>query len=243
MEYGIRAKLFHLSLRLSENRPRVPKNYLFLQKPKLYPRMERVILPPAEATLSQTPLSKVLEKRKSVRNYSDTPISLQKLSTLLFHSLSIRNEHHSYPSGGKLYPVETYVVALNVEGTEKTSYHYNPQGHCLERIPTKFTIGSKPLTYYPWAETAAFLIVMTARWNENFKKYGDAGYPMICAEAGHAMQNLLLVGTALDIESCPLAGFDGNTIDELLDIGDNRNEHSIYIGVFGDKNIDTIDKG
>jgi hypothetical protein len=40
----------------------------------------------------------------------------------------------SAPSAGALYPVETYIVANNVEGLEAGLYHYNVKGHILERL-------------------------------------------------------------------------------------------------------------
>lgn len=186
---------------------------------KEYTRMERFLLP--EPLALTCTLQQALEKRRSTTtSETGVPLTLQDLSTI-FGGLRIHEDtmRRQYPSGGALYPIETYLISTQLEGAAPGVFHYHPTAHALERLwalPSGFylkDIISKQDTLNPSA-----LIVFTSVWNRSSAKYGDLSYLHALLEAGHMSENVLLLSTALDLETRPYAGFDDQRITELLDI-------------------------
>jgi SagB-type dehydrogenase family enzyme len=62
-------------------------------------------------------------------------------------------------------------------------------------------------------------------------KYGDRGYRFGLIEAGHAAQNLALVGTALGIGITPVGGFADEPLRRLLGVfqGDELVAHTMVL--------------
>ena len=156
-------------------------------------------------------------------------VSLSELGTLLGNALGMRDEtRRHYPSGGALYPVETYLIGAVLEGYPSGVFHYHPKAHALEFLwetPPSFAmsdiIRANHITVPP------LLIVFTSVWNRSSIKYGDLAFTHALIESGHMAQNLMLTATALAMGSRPIAGYDDRTIVELLDI-DERIEQPIY---------------
>ena len=113
----------------------------------------------------------------------------------------IRQRLRAHPSGGALYPIETYLVALAVEGLAAGVYHYHAPDNCLEPV----SLGARPDQFGPLVLTAtarldaAALVVLSARWEQPIAKYGERSYRVMLLDAGHVAQNLLLVATALGL--------------------------------------------
>jgi SagB-type dehydrogenase family enzyme len=187
---------------------------------KAYPRMEKIALP-APKKLPAT-LQEALEKRTSYMGGTDrSKLSLEDCGTLLGLALGKRNPstHRNYPSGGALYPIETYLISSAIEGSASAVFHYNPTEHALEKLwdlPT--TIDMKDLARYPKDLFFSSLIVFTAVWERSSAKYGDLSYQHSLLEAGHMSQNVLLVGNALNVQTRPMAGFDDDLLVSLLDL-------------------------
>jgi SagB-type dehydrogenase family enzyme len=124
-----------------------------------------------------------------------------------------------YPSGGALYPIETYLIATNIENTPMHALHYNPTTHVLE-VLWKLEQEFKMTDVVPGADTipVSALIVFTAVWERSSAKYGELAYQHALIEAGHMSENVLLVSTALGLETRPMAGYDDDAIARALDL-------------------------
>ena len=195
---------------------------------KSYPRMETTPLPEPEKL--SVPISSVLADRSSaIDGNPGTKILLQEFGTLLGLGLKKRARGtRPYPSGGALYPVETYVISTSVEQLGSGVFHYNPTLHAFERLlnlPEDFDM--KRLAANPKKLAVSSLIVFTSVWKRSSAKYGDLAYQHALLEAGHMSQNLLLVSTALGIGARPYAGFNDDLLIELLDI-DSNNEQPVH---------------
>ncbi|TSC61500.1 MAG: nitroreductase [Parcubacteria group bacterium Athens0416_74] len=200
---------------------------------KEYPRMPRIPLP-APAALD-TKLSDILKRRRSAgfSGNPDIPTTLQELGTLLGLSLRAReNAHRNYPSGGGLYPIETYLISTQIESETPAVFHYNPSIHALEKLwglPSRFNI--KDIAKHPNSLPLSTLIVFTSVWKRSSAKYGDLSYLHALLEAGHMSENLLLVGCALGLDVRPYAGFDDAVVARLLDLDEEEEQavHSITL--------------
>lgn len=195
---------------------------------KEYLRMPRIALPEAERLT--TSLTEALQTRTSCSEcVSERSLSLSELGTLLGNALGMRDgTHRHYPSGGALYPVETYLIGNVLEGYPSGVFHYHPQSHALEFLwETPSTFAMADAMRSSDIVLAPILIVFTSVWNRSSAKYGDLAYSHSLIEAGHMAENISLVATALSLGSRSIAGYDDRIISSLLDL-DERLEQPIY---------------
>lgn len=78
-------------------------------------------------------------RRRSIRDFSSSSMSLEQLSQLLWATQGITATFSGYdfraaPSAGALYPIETYLVVNNVRGLERGIYHFSVKNYSLELI-------------------------------------------------------------------------------------------------------------
>jgi SagB-type dehydrogenase family enzyme len=73
------------------------------------------------------------------------------------------------------------------------------------------------------------LFCLTACFPRHEKKYGQGGYRMLVAEAGHISQNLVLAATALGLSARPFGG----VFDDLMnhDLGLLTDDEQFVLGV------------
>ncbi|HEY4527375.1 MAG TPA: SagB/ThcOx family dehydrogenase [Candidatus Paceibacterota bacterium] len=183
------------------------------------------------------PLAEAMEKRVSYSGgNSESNLSLEVWGTLLGLALRGRADSikRNYPSGGALYPVETYVIAHSIGGSAPAAFHYNPTDHALENLwnlPPDLQI--KDLV--PARKDLLFssLIVFTSCWKRSSAKYGNLAYIHALLETGHMSENVLLASTALELKSRPMAGFSDDLLITLLDIDAEHEQpiHSIVISI------------
>jgi SagB-type dehydrogenase family enzyme len=205
--------------------------------------MRQIQLPQPEKI--DTKLMDVLRSRTSARGGNlHIPLTLQELGTLVGLALEKRPDslHRNYPSGGALYPIETYVISTALESQEPGVFHYNPSAHVLERLwdlPKDFDMSDTGK--YPAFLVTSTLIVFTSVWKRSSAKYGNFTYGVALLEVGHMSENLLLVGTALGLNLRPFAGFNDDGIAKLLDLDETQEQpvHAITISKGKSTHTDT----
>lgn len=195
---------------------------------KEYPRMPRIALPKPEV-LPMT-LADALQARESCGACAtERALSAAELGTLLGNALGMRDAtRRHYPSGGALYPVETYLIGKVLDTHPSGVFHYHPKVHALEFLwetPSSFAMSQ--IIRSPSVALTPLLIVFTSVWSRSSVKYGDLAYSHTLIEAGHMAENILLTATALSMGTRAIAGYDDGTLTELLDL-DERNEQPIY---------------
>jgi SagB-type dehydrogenase family enzyme len=218
-----------------------------------YPSVSRIPLPIENMEIKRD-IGEVIVKRRSIRYFEDAPITLNELSKLLYFSFGITGnlEFHeeqtgkkmtqyfrAYPSGGALYPVNTYVGALNVKGLEPGIYHYNVKTHDLEVLnggEKKFNENflkcfPSPPGILDLTKISA-MIVLSAMFYRSKAKYGLRGYRYVLQESGHIAQNLYLVATALGLGAVALAAFYDDEVNEMLGL-DGVEESTVYAIALG----------
>ena len=87
---------------------------------------------PNNPRITNSTFLRVLDDRKSIRNYGSRHVTVNDLSYLLYHSARIKKVYRSeegtltkrpYPSGGARYPLEIYVVNNSINGIQR-GIHY-----------------------------------------------------------------------------------------------------------------------
>jgi SagB-type dehydrogenase family enzyme len=137
------------------------------------------------------------------------------------------------PSAGGLYPLELYVLALDVDDLEPSLLHYDPLRHRLELLgPADRAAVATALVDPSLVASASTLLVLTAMfWRARFK-YGVRGYRFALLEAGHVGQNATLAAAALRVAALPVGGFFDRRLDALVG-ADGLDEASVYAIVLG----------
>lgn len=184
---------------------------------KTYERMSRI---PLKEVVGTTPFGDLLERRKSsVGTPRIRSLSLKEVSALL-GTLRLRDDQsRPYPSGGALYPIETYLIGA-IDRYASDVFHYHPEAHALEHLwatPASFSMENLFNTGGAlWAGRANAAILFTAVWRRNVHKYGNFAYDLALLEAGHMAQNVLLMATECNLEARPMCGFDDSIVDAAL---------------------------
>ncbi len=205
---------------------------------KSYPSSKTIQLPNVlqEATIG---FSEVLRRRKSIRAFSNQPLSMGDLGFLLWASTGIQRLEQGYefrtaPSAGALYPIETYIVANNVEDVEKGVYHYNIKNHLLEKIKTG-SFGddlAHAALDQKMCATASVVFIWTAVFRRSKWKYSQRAYRYIYLDAGHIAENLALAAASITCGSCQVGAFFDDEINSIVGI-DGTEESAICLSVVG----------
>ncbi len=173
-----------------------------------------VIALPAPRLESDHSLEETLHRRRSVRTYSDEPLTLEEIGQLFWAAQGITDERglRAAPSAGALYPLELYAA------TDDGLYHYRPPGHRAEmRHIEGWREALCPAALSQGAVCQApAVFVITAVYARTAAKYGERAERYVRLEAGHAAQNLLLQAVALDLGAVPIGAFYDDQVQAAL---------------------------
>ena len=180
---------------------------------------EGVSLPPARPA-SAVSVEEALARRRAVREFADTGLSLADVAQLVWAAQGITHSEgrRTAPSAGALYPLEVFVIAGNVAGLPAGVYHYEPKAHRLAGTVSgdlRRGLASAAL-HQAWIADAPAIIVVAAvhRWTR--AKYGDRAERYVPIEAGHAAQNLCLQAVALGLGTTIVGAFADAEVKRLL---------------------------
>ncbi|OGH16119.1 MAG: hypothetical protein A3C30_03005 [Candidatus Levybacteria bacterium RIFCSPHIGHO2_02_FULL_40_18] len=217
-------------------RPSWPKEWGTIYY-KGYARFEEIRLPKPTFSKRVT-FAQALRDRKSTREFSKEPIGLGELNSFLYYSAGLNKnsdfaQRRFYPSGGARFPLEVYILSLNMD-LPKGVYHYYVKTNSLEKLTDFKKKNLKLLTSVPFAKNAGCLIIITAIFKRNTIKYGDRGYRHVLVEAGHLAQNFYLLASALGLGICGVGGYMDDNVNRLLDV-DGLDETVVYMLGVGNK--------
>ena len=201
---------------------------------KEYPEAKIIKLPKPE--YSGITVEEALLKRRSQRNYSDKPLSIDYLSQLVFAAGGVTSERggRTAPSAGSKRPMEIYLIVNSVEGLEPGIYHYAAKQHSLEKIKSgnySKDIISAGLEQGMLGE-ADVTFVITAIFDRVRQKYGERGFRYSYMEAGHISQNIYLQSASLGIGSVCVGAFFDEKVNKLIGV-DGIGEATIYLHAVG----------
>jgi SagB-type dehydrogenase family enzyme len=184
---------------------------------------------------SDVSIEQSLLERRSIRDYSGQPLTLEEISQLLWAAQGTTDPggFRTAPSAGGLYPLELYLVAGDVEDLAAGVYRYQPEGHQLVKTADgdKRAGLAEAALGQEWVEEGAISIVFTAVYERTTGKYGERGIRYVHMEAGHAAQNLCLQATALGLGAVTVGAFYDDQLTKLLNLpADERPLYVIPVG-------------
>lgn len=196
-------------------------------------------------TLPRSEFCQVLISRKTHRQFSKDPLTVEAMSQLLFLTWSAigylqvpvfgRLLHKTSPSGGARHPGEVYVMALRVKGLQQGIYYYHPGRHNLTMISNKATPfqACRYCAHQHYVKEAAALFIMTAVFPRTMWKYQHPrAYRVVLLDAGHLCQTFCLVATWLGLAPFCTAALQDTLIEKDLGI-DGISESVLYVAGVG----------
>lgn len=185
-------------------------------------------------------VEEVIKRRRSIRSYADSPLTLAEVGQLLWAAQGITDPKSGFraaPSAGATYPLEVHLVVGEgtVAGLAAGVYRYLPEGHRLERRlagDLRARLAAAALGQ-PWVEAAPITIVITAIYQRTTARYGERGVRYVHLEAGHVGQNIYLQAVALELGTVAVGAFRDAEVAELL--GLPQDEVPLYLFPVGRK--------
>lgn len=190
---------------------------------------------PAPKLDSDFSIEKALLERRSVREYSPDPLSLEQVSQILWacqgisstrtvtsYGKSVQYHLRTAPSAGALYPLEVFAVVRNVTDLQPGVYHYRSgQGvndHKLELLRqddmTSELAGAA--LGQDCIRNAAVNIVICAVIERTAVKYGERAEQYVLIETGHAGENICLQAQSLGLGVVTVGAFYEDKIKKVI---------------------------
>jgi len=210
------------------------------EKPAETVSSKTISLPPPSLE-GGTNFWKVLQKRRSIREYTQAPLALTDLSCLLWATQGVTEKalsawYRTVPSAGALHPIDTYLVVNRVEGLYPGIYFLDVAGFSLEtRKRGDFSLSiARAALEQEMARAAAVVFVWVAVVERSRQKYRQRAYRYIYLDCGHIAQNLYLAATAMNLGCCGIAAFFDDEVNDLVG-ADGHEETAIYLATIGKK--------
>lgn len=171
-----------------------------------------------------------LRRRGSVRSFAPQPVGFDTLSALLRWAKCAVDDggHRPYPSGGGLFPIETFVVPLRREAIvslDDAVHRVLARSGRLERVaeaaPERLldALSRPPLGL---SRPPPFALVYAASFERVVPKYRHRGYRTALIEAGAIIQQVDLCAQPLGLATVPWAWFDEYELSRLMGLNPVR---------------------
>ncbi|MGC1121368.1 MAG: SagB/ThcOx family dehydrogenase [Candidatus Methanofastidiosia archaeon] len=182
---------------------------------------------PAPHLKGDMSVEEAIKNRRSIRDFQDTPLSLEQVSQLLWAGQGITEGFkRAAPSAGATYPLTLYVVVgeSGVEGLSAGIYEYIPKSHGLSLIKEgdyRERLAAACLTQM-FIQEAPISIVITAQYEKTTARYGERGIRYVHMEAGHAGENIYLQAVGLKLGTVVVGAFVDTDVQQVLSIPEEQ---------------------
>lgn len=196
---------------------------------------------PKNVNGKQIPLSDAINQRSSIRTYSNSPLSLEELSYVLWCMQGVKEvinrpaTSRTVPSAGARHCFELFFLVNNVEGLRPGLYRFLAIDHKIQRVNEEQDIAERitqACLNQRFILTSSVTFVLTAVRYRMMWRYTERGYRYMHLDAGHVMQNLYLCAEEISSGVCAIAAFNDDKLNTELGI-DGVEQFAIYIGTIG----------
>ncbi|HEY8910217.1 MAG TPA: SagB/ThcOx family dehydrogenase [Desulfosporosinus sp.] len=196
---------------------------------------------PSEIITEFVDVRKTIEQRKSVRNYSELPLTVDQLSYLLWCTQGVkevfqgRSTLRNVPSAGARHAFETYLLINNVEGITPGVYRFLVMEHSLICVSLDKDIAdkiTKACLNQTFVKSCAVTFIWSAVPYRMNWRYGERGYRYLYLDAGHVCQNLYLSAESINCGTCAIAAYSDDELNQILGL-DGKEQFVIYLATVG----------
>jgi len=193
-------------------------------------------------------VKEAIERRVSVRTYSQKTLSLPELSYLLWCTQGIKEIVHGYvtlrtvPSAGARHAFETYLLVNRIDGLKPGLYRYLAVGHALEPLHLDIHAAdsiTEACFGQDFVKGSAATFIWAAVPYRMKWRYGERGYRYLYLDAGHVCQNLYLAAESIDCGVCAIGAFSDDDMNNLIGI-DGIDQFVIYLATVGKKTTERV---
>jgi oxazoline/thiazoline dehydrogenase len=167
-------------------------------------------LPGPRAATRGRPLRELMESRRSQRDMSGAPVTVEELSELLHRTartVAIEQPdgiiRRPYPSAGSLHELELYLAVGACRGLEAGLYHYRGDEHTLISLgatgPSEAMLADCARAWQQPGHPPQVLVVIASRLPRLASKYEGYAYRLSLMNAGVLIANLQLVLTDMGL--------------------------------------------
>ena len=190
-------------------------------------------------------LRTAVESRRTIRAYSEAPLSLDETAYLLWVSQGVKrvskrpSTARTVPSAGARHAFETYLLVNRVEGLNSGLYRYAAIEHGLLRLDAPADIAERiahACLDQSQVTGSAATFIWAAVVERMYWRYVERGYRYLHLDAGHVCQNLALGAEQVGCGICPIAAFDDELLNETLGL-DGETMFVVYLATAGKKII------
>ncbi len=176
---------------------------------------------PKPNILGKMSIEESIFRRRSVREYKETELSMEQISQILWAAQGITDKNYGFrtaPSAGALYPLHIYVAKKD------GLFRYIPDGHKLLQISNKDLRPSlvRASLTQSFILEAPVDIIISANFAITQAKYGPRAFRYVCMEVGHVAENIHLQAVALGLATVPVGAFWDDVIRKTLELPDNQ---------------------
>ena len=200
-------------------------------------------LPEPSDITTQLSVRKAINNRTSVREYSQSPLTQQELSYLLWATQGIKEiisgsvTLRTVPSAGARHAFETYLLINNVEQLNEGIYRYRARTHALIQNDTHPEI-RKRIRKACFDQQFVLSSCVTFIWSAEVRRmtwrYNERGYRYLFLDAGHVCQNLYLSAESIGCGVCAVGAFQDDEMNSVLGL-DGVERFVIYLASVGKK--------
>lgn len=155
----------------------------------------------------------------------------------LAHAVAAQGKHggayfyyRSVASAGALYPFETYINIMNVDGLQNGLYHHNLAGNVLEKLHDPASADQLEPASRSWF-WVRFGIFLTSIFFRSSWKYRDRAYRYHLLDTGHLLENLTLALKYYDLDYQILFDFDDGRTNRFLKVDPDREACLVAVSV------------
>jgi SagB-type dehydrogenase family enzyme len=205
---------------------------------------EQIELPsPESLSMPAIDLRQAIENRRTLRKYAPAPLTREELTYLLWVSQGVKrvtsrpSTARNVPSAGARHAFETYLLVNRVEGLPQGLYRYVAIENRLVRLDAPENISelvAKACLGQEHIANSAVTFLWVAVVERMFWRYVERGYRYLHLDAGHVCQNLALGAEQLSCGICPIAAFNDDQLNSVLDL-DGKSQFVIYVASVGKK--------
>ncbi len=179
---------------------------------------------PAPNLKGTVSVEEAIKRRRTVRGFSDAPLTLAQLSQLLWAAQGITDDVRRFkraaPSAGATYPIEIYLACgdKSVKGLKAGVWRLSASEHSISRVRAQDQRAAlaKHSLHQMWAAEASVTFVIVCEYSRTTGKYGERGVKYVHYEAGNVSQNIFLQCEALGLSAGIIGAFDDDEVSTAL---------------------------